>query len=489
MTVEPVRGVVGLGVGHERTHRHRVVAQHALQAVGRGGRLGAQGEPVVHALGDVVDRADQRLPVTGATAEDDAVDLDPGRVLEVRRDVGHVGERRGEPAVGVGPRSVGLLGGTGGDRVALPVQPAVEVRRLVAAAFPPDLLRLLVVGDVGEDRAGAGHDRVDRGRVGPLVGVLRDPEDAVLRVHPVELAVVADPQPRDVVAVELDVVAVAQGIGRQRHRQVGLARRAREATADVVLPAGLLVGDAEQHELLHQEAVLPAVVGPLAQAVGDLAEQRVAAVRRPEVQDRALVGHRHEVALVVGRALAEVLEVTRDVHGLDEGVAEVVEVLDADPRHPDHLEHHTDVVGELDTGGKPLQRGALRRHQVGDDVHRLAGRRTGHQVDQLRLHLRGRLPVVVGAPVGRTAGGDDGALLGARGVLEVGARVVEALAGRQQHALGERHLDQARVVGCGDDLHPSRAGDAGPVLDVLPHVGVGESGFLHCPVQVCHFGS
>jgi hypothetical protein len=56
----------------------------------------------------------------------------------------------------------------------------------------------------------------------------------------------------------------------------------------------------------------------LAQAVGDLAEQRVAAVRRAEVQDRALVGDGHEVALVVRGALAEVLQVAGDVHGADE---------------------------------------------------------------------------------------------------------------------------------------------------------------------------
>ena len=34
--LEPVRGVVGLGVRHERTHRHRVVAEHALEAVAVG---------------------------------------------------------------------------------------------------------------------------------------------------------------------------------------------------------------------------------------------------------------------------------------------------------------------------------------------------------------------------------------------------------------------------------------------------------------------
>ena len=171
----------------------------------------------------------------------------------------------------------------------------------------------------------------DRGRVGHLVGVLGDAEDAELRVDRVDPAVVrVDPQPGDVVAVELDVVAVAEGVGRQHHREVGLARGAREAAADVVRAAGLLVGDAEEHELLGEElARRPAVVGGLAQAVGDLAEQRVAAVGRAEVQDRALVGDGDEVALVVRGALAEVLQVAGDVDGADEAVrvGEVVDVL------------------------------------------------------------------------------------------------------------------------------------------------------------------
>jgi hypothetical protein len=67
----------------------------------------------------------------------------------------------------------------------------------------------------------------------------------------------------------------------------------------VVRAAGLLVVDPQQQELLGQELARgPAVVGRLAQAVGDLAQQRVAAVGRAVVQDRALVGDRDEVALV-----------------------------------------------------------------------------------------------------------------------------------------------------------------------------------------------
>ena len=91
-----------------------------------------------------------------------------------------------------------------------------------------------------------GADRVDRRRVGALVGVLGDTEDAELRVDRVDPAVLrVDAQPGDVVAEEVDVVAVLERVGGQHHREVGLAGRAGEATADVVRAAGLLVVDAD----------------------------------------------------------------------------------------------------------------------------------------------------------------------------------------------------------------------------------------------------
>ncbi len=263
-----------------------------------------------------------------------------------------------------------------GDRVALPVQPAVEVgRRVGRAALEPHLVGLRVVGDVGEDRLGARRDGLDRARVGLLVGVLGHAEHAELGVHAVEAAVLADPHPGDVVAVELDVVAVAERVGGQRHREVGLAGGAREAARDVPLLAGHLVGDAEQHELLGQElAGRPAVVGGLAQAVRDLAEQRVAAVGRAEVQDRPLVGDGDEVALVLRGALAEVLQVAGHVHGAHEAVrvGQVVDELDAHPGHPVHVQDDAAVVGQLDASRVLLERGAGRGHQVRDDVHGLA---------------------------------------------------------------------------------------------------------------------
>ena len=374
--------------------------------------------------------------------------------------------------------------------LALPVLPAVEVGgRLGRLALPPDLVGLGVVGDVGEDRAGAGLDRAQRGGVGQLVGVLGDAEDAVLGVDRADPPVVGHPQPRDVVAVELHVVALAHRVGRQRHRQVGLARGAREPAADVVLRAGLLVDDPEQHELLGEElARRPAVVAGLPQAVGDLAQQRVAAVRRPEVQDRALVGHGDEVALVLGGALPEVGQVAGDVHGPDEHLRglEVVEVGDADAGHPDHVQHDRAVVGQLDAGGVGLQRRAGRRHQVGDDVHRLAARGAAHPLQLAGGHLLGVAPVVVDAPVLGLAGGHDRALLRARGVLEVAARVVETLTRREELPGVEGLRHQAVVVGGVDHLDAVGLGDPGPVGHVLAHVRVLHTCLVEGLLHIAH---
>src|SRR5215469_15137669 len=58
---EPVLRVCALGVGHERAHRHRVVPQLTVHSLGRERCLRAKRESVVDALGEISDRADQRL--------------------------------------------------------------------------------------------------------------------------------------------------------------------------------------------------------------------------------------------------------------------------------------------------------------------------------------------------------------------------------------------------------------------------------------------
>ncbi len=144
-----------------------------------------------------------------------------------------------------------------------------------------------MIGHVGEQGAGARGHRGHRVRVRALVRVLGDTKDAELRIHGVEAAVgLVDVYPGDVVAEEFDLVALIEGRRWHHHRQVGLAGGAGEAAGDVVGDAGVLVANADQHELLGQKAAAGvAVVRGLAQAVGDLPEKGVAAVGRAEVQD------------------------------------------------------------------------------------------------------------------------------------------------------------------------------------------------------------
>ena len=206
------------------------------------------------------------------------------------------------------------------------------------------------------------------------------------------------------------------------------------------------------------------------------------------MQDRALVGDGHEVALVVGGALAEVLQVAGDVDRADERVRvlEVVDVLHADAGHPDHVEHDRAGVGELDTGGPRREHVARGCHQVGDDVHRLALRGAAHPVVEHRLHLRRRAPVVVDALVLLVARRDDGALLGAGGVLVVAAGVVAPLPCHLQLAGGHGLLEQARVVGGVDHLDALGAGELGVLLHELTDLGVRQPGVVQGCLEICH---
>ena len=148
------------------------------------------------------------------------------------------------------------------------------------------------------------------------------------------------------------------------------------------------------------------------------------------MQDRPLVGEGDEVPLVVRCALAEVRQVAGDMNAADKlvWVGQVIDVLDAAPRHAVHVQRDGAVVGELDADGVGLKRRAGRSHQIRDDVHGLADGGTAHVPLEQRTHLARRMPVVVDALVRRAGRGHDGPLLGARGVLDIAAGVVASLA-------------------------------------------------------------
>ena len=365
------------------------------------------------------------------------------------------------------------------DELVPPVAPTGDVLRVVGClALPPQLLGALVVGDVDEDGASALRHRLHGVRVRLPVRVLGDPEGAVLGVHAVDAAIVAHAQPDDVVAIELDLVALTERVRREHHGQVRLAGGRGHAPADVVGAPGLLVPNADEHELLaHEPLGCPAVVGALPQAVGDLAQEGVAPVGRSEVEDHAIVGDRREESLVLARALAETVQVARGVHRPDEelGGWEAVEVVSADAGHAQHLQDDDAVVGELHPNGPAGKRGSGRRHEVGDHVHGLAPHRPSHAADLRSACLAGVSPVVVQAFVRWVVGGHHCALLGARGVLGVGVREVAAAPGLDEltrlQCLGEKPL-----VGVGvDNLDAVRLQDASPLGDELVDVWVGHS--------------
>lgn len=176
--------------------------------------------------------------------------------------------------------------------------------------------------------------------------------------------------------------------------------------------------DVEEHELFGEAFTgPPPVVGRQAQAVGDFSEQGVAAVGRAVVDDGALIGDGGEESLVVVGSLAERVDVTGDVNTADEvaGVfrrGEVVEETGADPGHPDHLEDHGAVVGELDAHRMLREGVAGHGHEIGDGVHRLAFGRPVETGEEFGLHLVGGTPVVVlaGSDVATTVRSSDRAL-------------------------------------------------------------------------------
>ena len=116
------------------------------------------------------------------------------------------------PLVALGLAALSI-GRAVGNLFALPIPPASNVFGVVRGlTFPPQLLGFGVVSDVGEERLRAFFDGVHGGGIRLPVGVLCHAERAVFGVHAVNLAVFANVQPHDVIAVEVNFVAVTQGV-------------------------------------------------------------------------------------------------------------------------------------------------------------------------------------------------------------------------------------------------------------------------------------
>ena len=151
---------------------------------------------------------------------------------------------------------------------ALPVHRVL--RRILVQTLPPHGVVVQVVNHIGEDGALSGG--------GQCVGVRFDigagghAEEAVLRVHGPQPAVLADAQPGDVVPHAPDLPAgLAVVLRWNEHGQVGLAAGGGEGGGKVAhLALGVL--HAQNQHVLGHPALLPAQVGGDAQGEALLAQ-------------------------------------------------------------------------------------------------------------------------------------------------------------------------------------------------------------------------
>ena len=202
------------------------------------------------------------------------------------------------------------------------------------------------------------------------------------------------------------------------------------------------------------------------------------------MQQEPLVGDRHEVALVGRGPLPKVRQVADHIHAAHEArrIGEVVHERHADARHANHVQHHHAIVGELHTGGEGLERRSRWRHEIRNDVGGLVRRGAAHQLHDNRLHLGGEAPVVVRALVVWVTRCNEGTLLGARGVLYIGARVVATAAHWADLAGGERLGDEAIFITSVDHLNARGGCEARPLAHEVAHVGIGKAGRLACGI-------
>ena len=197
-------------------------------------------------------------------------------------------------------------------------------------------------------------------------------------------------QPGDVVADGPDLPA-RHRVGRNEHREIGLAAGGRERRGDVMRFA-LRIFEADDEHVLGEPAFVARLPARDAQRVAFLAEQRVAAVARAETLDRELFGEMHDEAAIR-------IELADGMQALDEfAVArDALERRASHARHDRHVDDHVRAVGDLHAAARIG--GVDRSHAVGHDVQRAALHAALEQLPHLGVRLGGIHPVVVRARV------------------------------------------------------------------------------------------
>ena len=166
-------------------------------------------------------------------------------------------------------------------------------RRLVGHPFPPDVA-VLGHGHVREDRVLL--DRLHRVGVGAIGCAGGDAEEAVLGVDGEELPVLTLLDPGDVVAHRGDLPPL-EPLGRDQHREIGLAAGAGERRGDVRLLALGRFRAQDQH-VLREPALVVGHARSDPQGEAFLAQQRIAAVTAAVRPDRPLLGELDDVLLL-----------------------------------------------------------------------------------------------------------------------------------------------------------------------------------------------
>ena len=354
---------------------------------------------------------DERRGLRAASAEDNGADGHTLGIVKLRAQARAVARRRGEAAVGVG----GLFGALRRPRAAAPVDRAGG-RRLVEP-LPPDGVVAQIEGDVRKDRILVRRNERVGVRLHRRTG--RHTEEAVLRIDRPESAVLADAQPRNIVAHAPNAPAPAlKALGRDQHGKVRLAAGGREGRRDVLDLAARVLNAEDQHVLGHPPLLTAEVRGD-AQSEALLALKDIAAVVGVHRNDGIVLREVDDVLIVL-------IKVALAVQTLDEAcvVTERVAHGLSDAGHDVHVKY--DVNGVCQFKAVFGERRADDGHGIRDNVHGAALVSAVSQSVHLFVHFLRLHPVVRGACVLFLFAADEGTVLHARYVVGVGAVQIAA---------------------------------------------------------------
>ena len=192
-----------------------------------------------------------------------------------------------------------------------------------------------------------------------------DAEEAVFGVDCPEAAVLADPQPCDVIADAPHLVALlAEELRRNEHCEIGLSAGRREGSSDVLDVSVRILKPEDKHMLCHP-ALFSAEVGCYPECEALLSEKHVSAVTGVDRPDRVVL---REVAYVP----VILVDVGAGMESLNKvgAVSEDIKNVLSCSCHDEHIEDNIYRVGKLDSDLCEI--GFRYTHRVGNNIHRSA---------------------------------------------------------------------------------------------------------------------